>query len=52
MDSSQRALQTNEKLFSNSFSNYWPKAEKYSNPAELDLCMRGGGVISNTGAFI
>ena len=34
MDSSQRALQTNGKLFffiSNLFLNYFPKTEKYSN---------------------
>ena len=27
MDSSQRALQIDEKLFSNSFSKFWPKTE-------------------------
>ena len=33
MDSSRRALQTNGNLFwnSNSFLNYWPKINKYSN---------------------
>ena len=31
MDSSRRALQTNGKLISNSFFNYSPKTEKYSN---------------------
>ena len=34
MDSSQRALQTNEKLISNSFSKFLPKTEKYSNERE------------------
>ena len=33
MDSPQQAIQTYGKLFqiSNSFLNYWPKTEKYSN---------------------
>ena len=31
MDLSQRALQTNEKLFSNLFLKFWPKTEKHSN---------------------
>ena len=38
MDSSQRALQIKGKLFqiSISFSNYWPKIEKYSNRVNID----------------
>ena len=38
MDSPQQALQTNGELFqiSISFSNYWPKNEKYSNRVNID----------------
>ena len=38
MDSSQRALQTNEIIFSNFVFEFWPKTEKCSNE------QRGGNI--------
>ena len=45
MDSSQRALQTNEKLFFKFWNNFSNKLQFFKIIVALGLCKRGGGGI-------